>query len=1523
MKKLVILQFDGDFSTGYQVTLEVGDEGKRPHVRIRGALPTGSSIISAFRDWRSCYRSIYSSDRSIYEQSRIKTSGGRNINLASFTQQCNESAERLLFEFNSWLESPSFEEIRNCLLALHPNQELINQELINQKQIKPKQEIRIILSSDCPELRKLPWHLWNLWLGNEVALSATNAVKRERPYREKIRILIVLGDSTGINIKRDRAFLEQYCRDAEIVTLVQPERDELNRYLQDEIGWDILSFSGHSHTQDSQGRIFINQHDSLTMGELRDSLQVAIQQRLQLAIFNSCDGLGIAYELESLHIPQVIVMREPVPDLVAQEFLKYFLEAFTGGSYLGVSVGYARKKLALLEDDFPCASWLPVIIQNQLEIPPTWQSLGITTSPYRGLMAFREEDAENFFGRETFIEQLVIDVNRKPLVTVIGASGSGKSSVVFAGLIPQLRRDENSQWRIICFRPGKNPFESLAVALMGDGEIGENSRYQELELEVELKQDMSALGNIIAEMSGDVCRVLLVVDQFEEIYTLCSNLKERQILIDGLLNVCRDERFSATVVMTLRADFLGKAMSYQTLGKALQDFPPSLLVPMSRAELERAIIQPAARYSVELEEGLVNKLIDDVGSGEGSLPLQQFALTQLWGKQRPGLLTHQAYIEIGGVTQAVANHAKAVYAGLSEEQQKRAQRLFIQLVQPGEGTEDTRRLATRDEVGDYWDLVTLLANERLLVTNRNELVEDTVEVVHEALIRNWGRLRGWMDDNREFRVWQERLKVALQQWVDSNKDDGGLLRGATLAVAEDWLQKRGEEVSKAQRWFIEKGVELREREKKQKERLRRRVIGGLATGLVLALSLAGFAGWQWREVQVRETNAQLIAGSLSAQKLLESKSNDLEALVEAVKTGKSLRHSLGVQPEIKMQTLATLNQVVYGVKEHNRLPSGAISVCFSPDGNIIASSGLDGIIKLWSKNGKLLQSFKGHEGIVYSIRFSPNGNTIASGGSDGIIKLWSKYGKPLQAFKGNNTQVMSVRFSPDGETIASAGVDGVIEFWSKDGKPLKSIEANRGEVSSISFSIDSNTIASADGTVDDQNTNIKLWSKDGKLLQSLEGHKGGITSVNFSPDGNTIASGGWDETIKLWSKEGKLLRTLEGHRNPKGARNSVWSVSFSPDGSNLVSVGSPDNKIKLWSKDGRELQTLPGNGSGYESASFSPDSYTIAAGGLDKIKLWSRDSRKPETLSNIYTSKNFNTTASVEDGRTIKIWSKDGKLLQTLKGHLSPVRSVSFSPDGNTIASGDTDGKIILWSKDGKQLQVIESGYRHTILSITFSPDGDTIAVSGLGGMLILLNKDGQLKPLEGHLSGTDVSVSFNPDRNIIASSDSSGGKIKLWSKDGKELPGIGVNGSLVTFSPDGKTIASLNDRTITLWSKEGKILKTLRGALDRIFSISFSPDGNIIASGNRDGTITLWSKDGREIQTFKGHNGEVTQVRFSEDGKTLASTGDGKISLWNFDLDDLVKKGCDWLHDYLQNNPDVSTEDRRLCDNIKTIRKS
>ncbi|WP_238360925.1 CHAT domain-containing protein [Iningainema tapete] len=329
MKKLVILKFDGNIDSELHVTLEIGNDGERPYQTITGKLPGNNTITPLLNTWHNTYRSRYG-------QYRIKNPKITNVNIEALNEACQQQSQQLLESFNTWFQSKSFSPIISCL-----------------EQLKPEDEIRVIICTECQELRKLPWHLWDVltnYQGAEIALSSPHAERGNRPYREKIRILIILGDSTGIKVEADKQELETYCGEAEIVLLKEPSREKLNQHLQDNIGWDILFFSGHSLSQGTQGRIFLNRHESLTMAELRDALQIAIQRRLLLAFFNSCDGLGIAYELEQLNIPQVIVMRLPVPDKVAQEFLKYFLQQFTGGKSLYISVRNAREQLRSLEE---------------------------------------------------------------------------------------------------------------------------------------------------------------------------------------------------------------------------------------------------------------------------------------------------------------------------------------------------------------------------------------------------------------------------------------------------------------------------------------------------------------------------------------------------------------------------------------------------------------------------------------------------------------------------------------------------------------------------------------------------------------------------------------------------------------------------------------------------------------------------------------------------------------------------------------------------------------------------------------------------------------------------------------------------------------------------------------------------------------------------------------------------------------------------------------------------------------------
>jgi len=401
------------------------------------------------------------------------------------------------------------------------------------------------------------------------------------------------------------------------------------------------------------------------------------------------------------------------------------------------------------------------------------ESKNILACPYRGLFAFRPEDAPVFFGREKFTKALVAAVSQKPLVAVIGNSGIGKSSVVFAGLIPELNKLAN--WETITFRPNKSPLFQLANALLQWlepemdklGRIGKCKKYAE-----QLKTRELILKDVLdvtLKESYSQQNLLIVVDQFEEIYTLSSEY-EKQIFLEQLLDVVEVESqknsYNVVVVITLRADFYGLALADLRLGEELQKWKPENILEMNRDELKSAIEKPAERVGLSIQDGLTKIILDQVQSNPGELPLLQFTLEQLWKRQSNGQLMIAAYDEIGGVEQALANHAETIYQKLNEDEKKRGQHIFTQLVRFGEGTEDTRRLAYYSEIGEEnWDLVNKLASAdgdlqaRLLVTGYDDNQKQrTVEVVHEALIRGWKRLREWMEEDREFRKWQDRLR---------------------------------------------------------------------------------------------------------------------------------------------------------------------------------------------------------------------------------------------------------------------------------------------------------------------------------------------------------------------------------------------------------------------------------------------------------------------------------------------------------------------------------------------------------------------------------------------------------------------------------------------------------------------------------------------------------------------------------------------------------------------------------------------
>lgn len=445
--------------------------------------------------------------------------------------------------------------------------------------------------------------------------------------------------------------------------------------------------------------------------------------------------------------------------------------------------------------------------------------------PYRGLFAFREDDAPFFFGREEFTDRLSDLVDQQRLVAVVGPSGSGKSSVVFAGLLPQLRQAaslrqaQGKAWLIADLRPGSRPFDALAAALASLNGLGDGAA-----LANALRTGSTSLATCaqhLLKSKPDVSRVMLVIDQFEELFTLCPEPDVRRAFLEVLLEGVKRNP-ALHLVLTLRADFLGQAFAHRAFADALQH-GSLILGPMTSAELGRAITEPARKQNVKFQSGLVERILDDVGSEPGNLPLLEFALTALWDRQIDHELKHAAYDEIGRVDGALARYADEVFHDLTPEQQQQARRAFVQMVRPGENTEDARRQATRAELEDVWPVVQQLANTRLLVTNRDPDGQETVEIVHEALIHNWSRLREWMRANRNFRAWQERLRGMLQQWEASQRDEGALLRGALLVGAEGWLAEREAEIGQAERDFIHASIALRERETAEREAQRQRL----------------------------------------------------------------------------------------------------------------------------------------------------------------------------------------------------------------------------------------------------------------------------------------------------------------------------------------------------------------------------------------------------------------------------------------------------------------------------------------------------------------------------------------------------------------------------------------------------------------------------------------------------------------------------------------------------------------------------
>jgi WD40 repeat protein/serine/threonine protein kinase/DNA-binding XRE family transcriptional regulator len=1163
------------------------------------------------------------------------------------------------------------------------------------------------------------------------------------------------------------------------------------------------------------------------------------------------------------------------------------------------------------------------------EIPARIASQVVTLTPadnpYKGLRAFDELDAVDFFGRESLTQQLLArlgegeDLSR--FLVVAGPSGSGKSSVVRAGLIPAIRRGAlpgSENWFIVELLPGSNPLEELELALL---RIAVNPPSN---LIAWLRKDKRSLLRAVDRCLPDdpTIELVLVIDQFEELFTLVQDEAIRAHLLENLLTATLDEKSRLQIIITLRADFVDRLLNYVDFGELIRQ-RTEFVLPLTADEAERAIVGPAARVGLQIEAGVVSATVRDLSDQPGSLPLLQYALTELFEKREGNQVTKSAYQAIGGVLGALGRRAEDAFAGLDKGSQNTARQLFLRLVTLGEGVEDTRRRVLRSDLEslvkqnteedlrgpekrEIQSILDAFGRSRLLTFDRDPRTrEPTIELAHEALIRSWRRLRNWLAEGREDLRIQRQLTLAAREWVHARNDPSFLATGARLARFEALAVESDLALNDEERVYLNASVAERQRRAAESTAQQRRilnlqrwVIGILTVGILVAAGLTIFARTQRNEALAQADIA--FSRQLAAQALAEvqkSLGNDEYAALLAIS-------SLNIQYDPIADAALVEAASKLPLKVFTGHSDELRSVAFSPDGKYVLTGGLDTTVKMWeAATGKAVQTFHSHEGEVYSVAFSPNGKYILSGSADMTAKLWEvASGIEILTLRGHTSDVFDVAFSADGQYMLTASGDGAVKLWEiATGQEIRTFREREDWYLSIAISPDGKYVLAGTG----RNT-ASLWeTATGTEIHTLVGHSNFVYSVAFSPNSKYLLTGSVDNTAKLWDAEtGRELYTIRGHSS------SVRSVAFSPDGKYIL-TGSADRTARLWDvATGQEVRSWRGHFGRVWSVAISQDGKYVLTGSADgTAKLWNFAAGEGHTLRG-HTAEVYGTAFS-PDGeyaltssldQTAKLWDiGSGQELRTFSGHDGLVMSVDFSPDAKYALTGGEDGTAKVWNVATGQGVHTLTGHSRSVNDAIFSSDG-TYGLTGSSDDTAKLwdaMNAVEARTFVGHNDGV-MSVAFSADGRYVltASADTTA---KVWDvATGEVLKTLNGHTDTVygaAFSPDGKYILTGSaDTTAKLWdASTGKELRTLSGHTNTVYDATFSPDGKYALTASADRTAKIWDvTTGAEVRTLSGHTSAVWSAVFSPDGKSVLTGGfDYTARVWEVNYRDFVSEVC------------------------------